>query len=108
MVVFCVESAERFFRCEILKSLGLQSSRRRARDGELFAQSRTRRENGAGFFDVAQTGSRPAKIGARLASNLGTLESATLNGQTVAVAGDHIVIDGSQWHRAIEFEAHCR
>ena len=30
-----------------------------------------RPENGAGFFYVAQTGSRPAKIVARLASNLG-------------------------------------
>src|SRR5262249_32263759 len=57
-------------------------------------------------MDTNQSGSHPAKVRLRLASNLGTLESATLNGQTVAVSGDQIVIDGSQWRGVMAVEAH--
>jgi len=50
----------------------------------------------------------PSNVRLRLASNLGVLQSATLNGQAAVLDGDQVVFDGSRLQGNLELEAHYR
>ena len=48
---------------------------------------------------------RPSRVRLRLASNLGKLQSATLNGKNIKIDGDTVVLDGASFHGKLEVVA---
>ena len=49
---------------------------------------------------------KPSRVTLRLASNEGSLQSATLNGKNAEIDGDSVVFDGSLFHDKLEIVAH--